>query len=990
MSWRSAIVLGVLGILPLQAGLAPRIPLRFEENRTGSVVPGARYVARGEHYSLCLSTTESVLSWPASNGREAATLRTRLLGSRPEVIVAGVNRSTGSVNYFIGTPAEWQTDVPSYSGVKYTGIYRGIDLIFHEDEAKLEYDFVVGPQADPGTIRLELTGQRALRIDDQGDLVVGSAAGDVHWKRPVIYQEIDGSRRAISGGFALLGKNQVGFRVGGYDHKRELIIDPTLSYSTFLGGSGNDAARGIAVDASGNVFIAGNTNSNNLAVSSAFQSALGGQTLSYISGDAFVAKFSSTGALLYLTYLGGTADESATAITVDAAGNAYVTGFTTSSNFPVTPNAFQKSFGGFGGNGYIRAGDAFVTKLNPAGNQLIYSTYLGGRLDDAGAAILVDSSGSAYVAGSTVSQNFPTTAGAYQTNNHGAGGQPDVPVLGLPNTVAGDAFVAKLNPAGSQLIFSTLIGGSLDDLATSIGLDGSNNVYIGGSTLSSDFPTTAGAFQKSFGGTEPQNQFFHLGDGFVAKFNPSGTALIYSTYFGGSGDDWVSSIAVDGPGDVFFTGSTSTRQGFPTTPGAYQRAYAGYASLPFLIEFLAGDAYVAKLNPAGSALVYCTYLGGSLNESATAIAIDNAGNAYVTGFTDSRDFPTTADALQPAFAGDGGAFPYFFFGDAFLAEINNTGSALLFSTFLGSSKDDIGLGLFLDNSGNAHVAGVAGSSDFKLSANAAQKSFGGSTAVAYYARGDAFYTKVSGFPTSGSPPSAPTLAAITNGASNLTGPISPGMIFVAYGTNMGPTTLVGASLDANGLLAAAQSGSRMLFDGRPAPIVYSSANQFSGIVPYGVTINDATQIVSEYQGRQSPPLTAQVVAAAPGLFSANFTGSGPAVVYNQDGTVNSPANPADKGSVIVLYGTGEGLTSPAGVDGKIASVAPYPSPTLPVTANVGSLPATILYKGSVPFQVAGLLQINVQISQQIPSGNQPIIVTVGSARTQPNLTVSIR
>jgi uncharacterized protein (TIGR03437 family) len=520
-------------------------------------------------------------------------------------------------------------------------------------------------------------------------------------------------------------------------------------------------------------------------------------------------------------------------------------------------------------------------------------------------------------------------------------------------------------------------------------VDGSGNAYVAGFTLSSDFPTTGGAFQRQFGGEDPQNFFFHTGDGFITKLNSSGTQLVYSTYLGGAGDDWVSAIAVDQSGDVYFTGSSSTGSNngalLPVTAGVFQPRYNGYQTLPYTGVNLLGDAIVGELNPAGSGLIYLTYLGGLANDAGQAIAIDSAGNAYVAGFTGSQDFPTAGNPYQNIYAGGGGNYIYLYFGDAFLSEVSPGGTKLLYSTFLGGSNDDMALALALDGKGNVYLAGSTVSTNLKTTPNAAQPTFQGTQ----YSRpsffmGDAFYAVFSGL--SG----GPAVAAVTNAASNAVQPVSPGMIFVAYGTAMGPSTLVGAELDANGRVATTVSGSQILFDGQPAPIVYTSATQFSGIVPYSVSGKTTTQVTSVYQGVTSAPLTVPVGSAAPGIFSANFSGTGQAAAFNQNGSANSAANPAAAGQIVVLYGTGEGLLLPTPVDGTVAAAPPAWKPQDNISVTVGGEPAAVLYANTAPQQVAGLLQINVQLSAQTPSGNQPVVVTVGSTPSQANLTIAIK
>jgi hypothetical protein len=523
-------------------------------------------------------------------------------------------------------------------------------------------------------------------VDAQGDLVLQTTVGPIRQRKPVIYQEVDGVRKDIPGGYVLKGEHQVGFKLAAYDASQALVIDPVLSYSTYLGGSGEDRDPAIAVDAAGNAYVTGHTESTDFPTTAgAFQTTFGGGPFN--GGDAFVTKLNATGsALVYSTYLGGSGGDSGRGIAVDTAGNAYVTGYTASTNFPTTAGAFQTTRGGF-------LMDAFVTKLNPTGSALVYSTLLGGSDLDSGEGIVVDAAGNAYVAGGTSSTDFPTTAGAFQTTFGGGANQ------------GGDAFVTELNPTGSALVYSTYLGGSGGDSAASIAVDADGNAYVTGRTLSTNFPTTAAAFQPTFGGGVCCG-----GDAFVTKLNPTGSApLVYSTYLGGSDYDIGTGIALDTLGNAYVTGTTLSTD-FPTTAGAFQATYGG-----------GGDAFVTKLNPTGWAL-YSTYLGGSGGDSGRGIAVDAAGNAYVTGSTTSTNFPTTAGALQTTFTG--GVSPYGgYFTDAFVTQLNPTGSApLVYSTYLGGGGDDVGNAIALDTlpNPNVYVTGYTFSPNFPITTGAFQ------------------------------------------------------------------------------------------------------------------------------------------------------------------------------------------------------------------------------------------------------------------------------
>ncbi len=562
---------------PTRSELLAKLPLRFEESSRQTAHPSAQYTARGQHFLLSLARTENWMEWSGPEGRRA-TVNTRLRNSNPNARIDPEGLSSAAVNYFVGVSKNWRTGVRGFERVRYRDVYPGIDLLFHGEQERLEYDFIIAPGADPKRIELDLSGQREARVSKEGDLIISTDAGEIEWKRPEIFQDVAGTRKQIAGQFVLSGARSVRFEIAAYDRRRPLVIDPVLKYSTYIGHKGNDSARGIAVDRAGNVYVSGATSTSDLDTVSAYQPNFGGMTAGVLTGDGFIAKFSPTGALLYLTYLGGSFDDGITAIAVDASGNAYLTGETNSSDFPLV-NPFQSTFAGMGGS-VSRTGDAFVAKLNPTGNQLLYSTYLGGSQDDIGLAITIDAAGNAYIAGATASQNFPVTAGvAFQSTFGGAGGEPirhqtDTVPLWEP----GDAFAAKLDPTGSKLLYSTYLGGSADEAALSIALDAANNVVLGGCTISRNFPTK-NAMQGAYGGDEVQNFFFTLGDGFIAKLNSTGSDLVYSTYFGGSGDDCITAIALDSSGSVYMTGNTTSRD-LTVSQGAYQSVYAGYYTLP--------------------------------------------------------------------------------------------------------------------------------------------------------------------------------------------------------------------------------------------------------------------------------------------------------------------------------------------------------------------------------------------------------------------------
>jgi uncharacterized protein (TIGR03437 family) len=974
-----ALSFSVLASAP-RADRIPTLPVIFEP-ATSDAAP-SRYTAKGLGYDIDIRSRENTVAWKDSGTR--VSLRTRFLHTRGDARLDPLDALPSHTNYFLGnSPRRWRTGVPNFGRLRVSNLYPGIDLVYHADQRALEYDFVLTPGADPQAIDFEVSGAESVRLDRSGDLVLVAFGDRVRWKAPHLYQELSGSRVPVPGGFVVDGR-RIHFRVGAYDRSRALIIDPVLSYSTYLGGASNESSRSVALDSQGNIYIDGVSDSTTLGLPGGFQISNGG------AGDAFIAKFNPSGKLVYLTYLGGSAIDIGTGLAVDASGNAYMAGMTLSPNFPVTKGAFQQTYAGSGGGACETSGDAFVAKLNPSGSALIYSTYLGGNQDDFGSALAIDAAGDAYVTGYTLSANFPVTTGVYQPAFAGSGGQHSKPVCnGLnqaipqPWFVTGDAFVTKLNPTGTGLVFSTYLGGTLDDFGLSIALDSSDNVVVGGFTLSENFPVTSGALDGSFGGSEFQNMFFTSGDGFVTKLKADGTALVFSTYLGGSGDDLVSGVTSASDGTTWVTGFTSS-QNFPVTSGAVQPTYGGYYTLPFLIEDLVGDAFATGINSTGTAVVYSTYLGGQNNDMGDAIAVDSTGLVYVAGSSDSPNFPVTSNAIQLKFAGDGGQAPYFDYGDGFVAVIDPTSGKLVYSSYFGGSQDDQFWGIALDGAGGVWAAGNTMSTNLPVSINAQQSAYAGYTASPAI-KGDSMLVHFANLAQA-----QPALTGIENSASGASTAVSPGMIFTLYGTNMGPAMLAGASLTSTGTLATSQAGVTITFNGVAAPIVYVSATQAAGVVPFEVAGQSSVQVAVQYNGANSPPLTVPVVATSPGLYSANYSGSGPAVAYNQDNTLNSATNPAASGSIVVLYGTGVGQTTPAGVDGAVATPTLLPKPQAACTATVGGVAASVAYCGSVSGVVEGEFQVNLQLSPNVSSGSQPVVVQIGSAQSQANLTVFVK
>ena len=690
------------------------LPLSFEQNE-GQAESQVRFLSRGEGCFIFFKQDEAdFLLSKRSRERDTAyqtrerrkvesqyartdSLRMRLLSAAAASTVSAENRLPGTVNYFVGNdPAKWYVGVSTFERVKYTGVYPGIDLIYYGARGRLEFDFALAAGANPRAIRFRFDGSRRLKVDREGNLIVIATNGYVSFRKPVIYQSgPDNGKDFVDGSFRISAGKTVHFALGHYDHARPLIIDPILNYSTYL-GPGSEA-KAIAVDAAGEAYVAGWTDEAFPTTSGTFQT-------NPVDGRAspYIAKFNSSGtALLYSTYLsGGGSGDIASAITVDAAGNAYIAGATNSTDFPITPGAFQAT------NKSAGKASGFVAVLNSTGTALLYSTYLGGSTESGVTGVGVDTSGNAYVTGFTLDADFPTTTGAYQ---------PAPFKKQIANASSG--FVSKLNSTGTALLYSTYLGGTSQDSPNGIAVNMAGDAYIAGDTQSFDFPTSPGALQLT------NNAKF--GTGFVTKMNASGTGLLYSTYLGGSLADGASAIAVDASDNAYVTGNTASVD-FPATSGVFQPSLKTYDG------FSATNSFITKFNSSGSGLVYSTFLGGSYNglggvseDLGTGIAVDAQGNAVVAGNTSGLNFPVTTGAFQSQNLSQLNSLD----PASFITKINSTASAILYSTYLSGTGDQSGYtcdcaeGLSLDPSGNAYLAGETFSVDFPTTLGALETPF---------------------------------------------------------------------------------------------------------------------------------------------------------------------------------------------------------------------------------------------------------------------------
>lgn len=679
------------------SAIRPR--LSFEKNE-GQSEEAVEFVARGQGYSLLLGRQESVfvLRRPGiaqmvplskinpSIGTVSKDLvvRFRLTGAVSDSVVLATAERTGFVNYYRGSDAKKHlTNVPTFGRVEYIGVYPGVDMVYYSSEdGRLQYDFRIAPDGDYRDIGLRFAGELqregGIQTDDRGNLVLTVQDGaQLEWKKPFAYQIINGVQQEVAARFEVCSDRSVGFSLGSFDRSKPLVIDPVLTYTTYLGGARSDEATGIAVDGVGNAWVVGYTGSTNFPVAGPpYQGSNGNPDNN--SPDVFISKFSPSGTLLYSTYFGGSADDLGAGIAIDGLGNAWIAGRALSINLPVTGSAAQATNAG--------GVDAFVAKFGPTGN-LLYSSYLGGSEDEEATAIAIDGSNNIWITGTTNSTNFRTAGN---------------PALGS-NSGGKDAFVAKFDSSG-QLLYSTYLGGAADDFGYGIAVDPSSSAWVTGSTTSTNFPLAGTPVQASTGG---------LSDAFVARFTATGS-LVYSTYFGGVNDDNGFAIAADPQDNVWIAGDSGSPN-FPTTSGAYQATYTAFQ-----------EAILAKFSSSG-ALLYSTFLGASGFEAAYGIAVAPTGDVWLAGFTDSsEDYPLTPDPFQSSYGG---------IQDAFVTKFTS-GGALAYSTYLGGSSVEAANAIAVGPNNQVWFAGYSVSSDLPMVGAPFQNTGGGNSLDAFVGRLD--------------------------------------------------------------------------------------------------------------------------------------------------------------------------------------------------------------------------------------------------------------
>ncbi|MFC1731113.1 SUMF1/EgtB/PvdO family nonheme iron enzyme [candidate division KSB1 bacterium] len=663
-----------------------KIPLAFTKN-SGQLDSRVKFTTRGNGATMFFTPegTTFLLSSETDKSRvrssveesdesdksperkyEYFSLKKHFVNSNPDPEIFGEERLPWETNSFIGNdPSKWRTNIPNHAKVRLENIYEGIDLVYYGNQSNIKYDFVVQPGADVGQILLKydfgITDDCGLSVNEKDELEVHTPLGDLIERKPYCYQIINGNEIEVEAFYKIddINENSFHFSIPSYNTDYPLIIDPELAYSTFLGGTGDDYGQVITADNSGNAYV------TRYSPSADFPTTTGAYDESQNGGwDVYVTKLNASGnSLVFSTFVGGNANDDCYGITLDNDANVYITGNTSSTDFPTTTGAYRES--------YVEG--VFVTKLNASGNALVYSTFIG---EGRGTGIAVDGSGNAYISGVTTYSVFPTTSGAFDESYNGDD----------------DVFVVKLNPSGSSLIYSTFLGGTGRDIGNDIAIDASGNAYVTGIAGSTEFATTAGAFDESHNGG------YNV---YVTKLNSSGSGLAFSTFLG---EGWGTGISVDGAGNTYVTGYTNSVD-FPTTSGAYDESHNG-----------GSDAVVTKLNSSGNALVYSTFIGGNSGEETGRISIDSEGDAFIVGTTSSTDFPVTAGAFDESHNGS---------GDVYISKLNQNGTTLEYSTFFGGNTGDAGTGLCLDDSGNVYVTGYTNSADLPVTTGAFDESLNG-------------------------------------------------------------------------------------------------------------------------------------------------------------------------------------------------------------------------------------------------------------------------
>ncbi len=860
-----------------------RIPLTFEANQ-GQTAPQVKFISRGPGYRAYLTADGMVLSLRSSATNSAAAqdstavtrgkraaIQIRLVGALSNPAVIGEDPQPGRMNYFIGNDArKWRRNVPTYGQVRYKNIYRGIDLVYYGNHEQLEYDFAIAPKADPRQIRFEITGASNVQVAADGSLALQTEIGVAHFQVPLVYQDVKGSRVPVKGSYSLLDSNHVQFEVANYDTEKSLIIDPVLIYSSYLGGTGSEQPSGIAVDANGNVYVAGSTDSTDFPLGTIGLLPSG-------SPHVYIAKLDPTGShLIYADYLGGSSQDYGYALALDASSNVFVTGSTASSDFPMV-QPFQGTYPG--------SFNAFLSKVSSDGSSLLYSSYFGGNGSDIPSGVAVDQSGNIVLAGYTSSTNL-TTANAFQSsaspNQGGTYGQY--------------GFLTKFAPNGASLIYSTYFGGSSNvalncggtpcwpQPSTSIAalaIDAGGDAYLTGSTNTYNFPVTQGAYLTT------NSSQMNTSIGFVSKFTSAGS-LQYSTYFYGSSGLQVNitGIAADSAGSAYITGAALSDGTFPvTSTNICDPGTQGWAC---------SYAFVTKFDNAGATLLYSTFLGPNNGAIPYAVALDGNNDAYVLAFTSGGTF-NSVDGIEPYSGGN----------DLLITEIDASGTTQVFATYFGGSGDEqpTPAGLALDANGNLYIAGVTTSTDLPVTPSAYQSASAGNT--------DSFIVKMN----SQSAPAVtlkPTSLQFALQAIGTTGAAQNVVL-----RNMGSAALAISSMNAIGDFSETNNcGSSVPAEGGTCTIAVSFTPTAAGTRTGSISIQDNA-------------------AGAPHVIALSGVGTGPGVGLAPQSLTfpGIPAGTTSSARAVTLTNTGDQVLSATGItiSGSFAQTNNCPS-----TLNAGS------------------------------------------------------
>jgi uncharacterized protein (TIGR03437 family) len=904
------------------------LPLVFEANR-GQGAPQHTYVARSEGYTAGFAASR--VDFQAAG---CAVLAMDFAGSQlsqPEAEAA----TGGIIRYYTNEAKGAQAAL--FERIRYRDLYEGIDAVFYGQGHKIEFDLQAQPGADTSQVKLRFPLGTKLTVQRDGGLLIQRAGCGIGFGVPHTYQTHSGKRIPVPAKYVLRTPNEVAIAVKSYDTTQALIVDPVVRSATYLGGNRGDWFEAIRLDKQGNIILAGYMNGSTFPGRS-------GPGAIQNSRDALVVKLDPSGnQIRWVALIGGSGTDVFRNIAIDAEGAVYAAGSSDSTSVPLM-RPFQPSRKG--------SRDALLAKFD-ANGQMVYATYFGGNKPQPCTCaartdawdIAVDARGLAYVVGGSYVADIPTTVEQFYTPDYG------------------DGFLSVFSPAGDRLEFSTYIGGSEKyDILRSVALDAQERVFVAGHSNSASIPMPLNAYQRRHGGGPT------YGDILAARINiteqPAAKWFERATWIGGYDDDQASMMTVDSAGNVYIAGH-STSVNFPVSNGAPQSRLAGG------VEY--GDGVVVKLNADLTQRTWATFLGASGEDNLMDIRVDGRGRVYVAGHTNSHGLPVKGEPMSQQGVGL----------DGYFARISANGESIDYLSYYGGAKTDYFDSLALGIGGRVWLTGGTYSSDLPVAwESGTHKNLNGEY--------DGFLVEVDlgdGEPTG----TIPAVQGISNAASYEANAIAPGQIVTLFGRNIGPSSLASLKLDAQGRVATEVSGTRVWFDQTPAPVLYAFEGQTAVVAPYSIAGKTKVAVRVEREGLYSETMNFDVAAAAPGLFTANASGKGPGAILNASGQLNNAANPAPAGSVIVLYGTGEGQTTPSGGDGKLATggANELPRPLLPARVFIGGIEAQVLYAGAAPGAVAGQFQMNAIVPSNLTIGQHEIVVQFGTYRSQAGVTVAV-